>query len=187
MEKDINTTVGEMKILKQFIHNRRMYVRISVNGSKSKLMLRSAYMWLKHNPGFDRIPKRYVIHHLDGDPWNDDPSNLALMYRCYHSAYHAKNRTAPPNTPIEIDVIDLGEPLSRPRATYYKSRGFWILRYSIRENGQKVAKSTYRLNMHTPHWKTKWAAEAAIEKIWPDKPWEKYLEMIEKKGKLYPD
>jgi hypothetical protein len=36
------------------------------------------------------IPKNYVVHHFDEDPFNNEPSNLYLMPRSAHSSLHRK-------------------------------------------------------------------------------------------------
>jgi hypothetical protein len=57
----------------------------------TKTVMRNAhYVWLKGNPSFLFIPPDYVIHHLDGDPLNDDITNLVIMQKHYHISYHAK-------------------------------------------------------------------------------------------------
>lgn len=38
-----------------------------------------------------RIPKGYVVHHIDGDKMNDDIKNLALLTIQEHNNAHAKN------------------------------------------------------------------------------------------------
>lgn len=61
------------------------------------------YNWLMVNPAFESIPKGYVIHHLDHDKLNDDPTNLVLMQKHHHSAYHWKQKKI--DTEVKISVV----------------------------------------------------------------------------------
>lgn len=36
------------------------------------------------------IPKGYVIHHLDENPWNNNPTNLWILSRGLHNSLHRK-------------------------------------------------------------------------------------------------
>lgn len=77
---------------------------------KSSMPL-SHYSWLTSNPSFEHIPKGYVIHHLDFDGTNDDPSNLVLMQRHLHAAYHLKNKKIMPE--VTVDYEDKSLPPSK--------------------------------------------------------------------------
>lgn len=48
------------------------------------------YVWIKHN---GEIPKGFHVHHLDGNPANNDISNLALMSNSAHSSHHASQHS----------------------------------------------------------------------------------------------
>lgn len=37
---------------------------------------------------YDEIPNGYHVHHVDGDVWNWDPSNLVLMEESEHMSHH---------------------------------------------------------------------------------------------------
>jgi len=42
---------------------------------------------------YDRAPKRYeVVHHKNGDPWDNAPENLEVLTRSEHAQRHAKER-----------------------------------------------------------------------------------------------
>ena len=43
------------------------------------------FVWIKHN---GKIPKGYLIHHIDEDTLNDDIHNLALLTRKAHFEIH---------------------------------------------------------------------------------------------------
>jgi len=61
-------------------------------------------VWLQHNPGFEAVPKGYVVHHLDHDELNNDISNLALMQKFHHIAHHAKQKTVKTEVNIKAAV-----------------------------------------------------------------------------------
>lgn len=42
--------------------------------------------------GINKIPRGLVVHHIDGNPSNDDIDNLALMTHTAHNRIHAPNR-----------------------------------------------------------------------------------------------
>jgi len=62
------------------------------------LILNAHYVWLKHT-GLNKIPKRYIIHHKDGNSLNDNIENLELMKDKEHKEYHnfltAQSRAGP--------------------------------------------------------------------------------------------
>jgi hypothetical protein len=96
-----------MKVIETFLRDNRFYVRIENGESKISTMPRANHVWLKFNPSFKEIPKGYSIHHLDGDQTNDDPSNLALMQKYHHTAYHWKQKTIETKVEIRDYFIDL--------------------------------------------------------------------------------
>lgn len=54
---------------------------------------RSDYIFYHHlvmceNLGITEMPKGYVVHHIDGNPWNNDISNLAMMTVSAHAKLH---------------------------------------------------------------------------------------------------
>ena len=63
------------------------------------------YNWLMTNPGFEHVPKGYVVHHLDHNEQNDDPSNLALMAKNLHTAYHWKHKNDD-TSQVWVDPLD---------------------------------------------------------------------------------
>lgn len=42
--------------------------------------------------GIEKLPRALVVHHIDGDPTNDDVNNLSLMTYTAHNRIHAKDR-----------------------------------------------------------------------------------------------
>jgi len=81
----------------------RWYVRTIIDGEKVVIPLAN-YNWLSTNPAFDGIPKGYVIHHLDHDEMNDDPSNLAVMGKHQHRAYHLKTVNAGIHAKLNVEI-----------------------------------------------------------------------------------
>lgn len=66
----------------------RMWVR-GIRSSKSRNSKRKAVVVMEEYLGIE-IPKGFHIHHIDGDPLNDDISNLALITTTAHNRIHHK-------------------------------------------------------------------------------------------------
>lgn len=49
--------------------------------------LRSRFMY-RRSRGLKRLPPDFEIHHIDGNPLNDDPSNLQAKHRDRHLQFH---------------------------------------------------------------------------------------------------
>jgi hypothetical protein len=63
-----------------------IHKRILIDG---KIRLNSHYVWYQNTgywPDFEN--KQEVIHHIDGDPLNDDFANLQLMTSSEHTSLH---------------------------------------------------------------------------------------------------
>lgn len=108
----------------------RFYVRVPSSKhfvKSTHLVLRALYVWLKGNPGFEEIPRGYVIHHLDYDPTNDDISNLVLMCRPHHSAHHLKQNRVN-NHIVVVDETDLFVPKCKPKVYFDKSKQKYFVR-----------------------------------------------------------
>lgn len=148
-------------IERKYIRKDRWFVQISLNG-RTKTVPHANFLWLKYNPSFKAIPENYVIHHLDNDPLNDDLSNLALMARPHHSAYHLKRKIAV--VPIYLDET-MGFPINRPRIYYHKGRKRYYICYRIKtEEGIKTKHITH---IDKRHFETREEAIKAVKEIWP--------------------
>lgn len=58
---------------------------------KHRLANKSGYVLryrLVYEENFGPIPPGYEIHHIDGNPSNDDPSNLEAMPKGKHTSHH---------------------------------------------------------------------------------------------------
>ena len=161
--------IKDKKIIVKFARKNRWYIRLD-NGLSTITMPYANYVWLLNNPGFEETPIGYAVHHLDNDSFNDDVSNLALMYKHHHTAYHLKHIQAP-KTKIELDTNGHGVPLRKPTVIYRKCRGIWLIHYQKRQNGHTVNKAIYNIDGPGKNFKTKEDAERAINYIWPTKPW----------------
>ena len=89
------------EIVETIFRKDRFYVRVDFGNGSIRTLPRANFIWLQFNPSFKEIPMGYVIHHLDHDKTNDDASNLALMYKHHHHAYHLKFQNI--NTIVTID------------------------------------------------------------------------------------
>lgn len=125
-----------MEAEKYTVYRNRFFYR--ANG---KMIPRSHKVWLDSNPLFKEIPEGYVIHHLDGDSTNDDPSNLVLMRFHLHAAYHYKY-IKPEVEVTEVSLRDpslIYEPIKDIKVQKYQYRkGRWQVRYRGKApNGHK--------------------------------------------------
>ena len=117
------------------------------------------YVWLLNNPQFEDIPPGYVIHHLDFDEQNNDVSNLALMKKSHHTAYHVKVSNAQ-NSDEMVKLrnpIGFGTNLTIPRIYPYRN-GWWKLRWQETDpSGKRIDRQL--TNMNGKHFLTKEEAE----------------------------
>lgn len=85
---------------------RKFYRNINVimNGV-SKRITEHAFLWMMH---FERDydPKKYVIHHVDGNWQNNHPSNLCLLSRSQHIRYHKKHLEPSADTLYRFLMLD---------------------------------------------------------------------------------
>lgn len=100
---EIVERIKDYKVTEKVFRKDRWWAKLDRAYNGRKLMSYSIYIWLKSNPAFEGIPKGYVIHHLDGDKTNDDPSNLAIMQKYHHIAYHWKQKEVNNEVRIRID------------------------------------------------------------------------------------
>lgn len=59
------------------------------------------YIWSRAGP----IPAGHEVHHVDGDPLNNRPSNLRLLSRADHTAIHRGDRSRRSGAPPPIRVL----------------------------------------------------------------------------------
>jgi len=122
--------IKNCKIIKKRLQADRWYVVLKPAFNSKKSMPQAHYNWLVGNPSFGDIPTGYIVHHLDGDKLNDDISNLAIIHRIYHTAYHFKNfKIAQSEIDIEIDYtlrignIPFEEEITKLKYRKIKTRG----------------------------------------------------------------
>ena len=68
-----------------FARDKRGYYLSSKPIYNGKRILLHRYVWIKHN---GKIPKGYVVHHIDENKDNNDMSNFELMTNYEHSKMH---------------------------------------------------------------------------------------------------
>jgi len=162
------TIAPRWEVIETFLRKDRWYVRVKRDGILTT-MPRANYIWLRGNPSFQTVPYGYAVHHLDHDPLNDDISNLSIMYKFHHIAYHWKHKY------IENKIIldsRYGMPVKKPKIYYRKSRDSFQVAYQIfNEDGRKITKYITNDGQHGSILKTKEQAEKAISKTWPGVKW----------------
>jgi hypothetical protein len=156
-----------VKVIEIFFKKGRFHVRVKING-KVSVISRAKYIWLKYNPSFKDIPKNYIIHHLDRDETNDDPSNLALMEKHQHLAYHLKHKIV--KVPINVDFSQPTSkrteffPTKKPTIHKRPSGTSYLLFFyeNITGKSEKIGLSTYK----GQRLRTRKDAEWARDEIW---------------------
>lgn len=143
------TKHSEWKVVEKIFKKNRWHVRLESDGRVS-IMPYANYVWLKGNPAFKSIPKGYVIHHLDHDSLNDDISNLVIMQKHHHTAYHWKNKKLDPKINIKVEYQSVERnvyyPVTTPRIHQRKDTGkFYISFYEIVNEKRKQIK-VYKYN-----------------------------------------
>jgi hypothetical protein len=96
-------SIKDYVVIGKILQQERWKVILDAPFNGKKTMPLAHYNWLMGNPSFSEIPKGYAIHHLDNDPLNDDISNLALIHKHHHTAYHLKYKIL--KLKLNIDVI----------------------------------------------------------------------------------
>jgi len=142
-------SIKDYVVIEKILQQERWKVILDAPFNGKKTMPLAHYNWLMGNPSFSEIPKGYAIHHLDNDPLNDDISNLALIHKHHHTAYHLKYKNI--ETKIEyrrdIDILDTIYQWDRIPKTfgYYKRKDTkterWVLWWNARENGKSISRS----------------------------------------------
>ena len=124
-----------------------MAFHMPFNGKK--VMARSIYNWLLGNLQFEDLPPGYCVHHLDLDKLNDDVSNLALMKKPHHMAYHSKQLTNEKYGKIEMRPPEgIGRDLTIPYVSQSISGGTEIWRFRWQETdiaGKRVGRQITRM------------------------------------------
>ncbi len=84
-QKGINwKPLGSLAIRISKTHNRR-FIKIE---EPNIWIEYSKFVWIKNN---GKIPKGYLIHHIDKDTLNDDINNLSMITRKAHINIHRKD------------------------------------------------------------------------------------------------
>lgn len=138
--------ITNYKIIKKFLSNNRWHVVLNIPFNGKKSMPQANYNWLINNPSFLDIPKGYLVHHLDLDELNDDISNLALMMKHHHVAYHIKHKNIKVNIELRKPINIKGnfyyfENCSKPKIYYRKDRNQWEVNWYERKDGSRIGRS----------------------------------------------
>ena len=154
--------------LERFIRNDRWHVKIKSSGPIQVIPLAN-WVWLNHNRSFKFIPEGYLIHHLDLDPLNDDPSNLAIMLKSLHTSYHLKHLSREVNVVIDRES---GTPIYKPNAHYISTKKVWRIDYVVRmASGKTEQRRLYNHGEYGTPFKTQEQATQFIKYKWPYAQW----------------
>lgn len=66
------------------------YYQITSGEHQGKLLHR-----LMYETAYGSIPKGFIVHHIDGDKTNNEPSNLMLLSKSNHHRLHMKHTNHP--------------------------------------------------------------------------------------------
>ncbi len=159
------------KIITKFLRKDRWYVKLTFSINGRFILPYANYIWLIGNPAFEDIPKGYAIHHLDGDRFNDDISNLALMEKHHHIAHHWKQKTTMTEIKIKPEFIiskrTIFFPTKEPRI-YQKPGGKYYIQFAEKLDGERKLKNIH--SWEGVSFETKEMAEKIKNLIWNDKP-----------------
>lgn len=133
-----------IEVLEEIFRKDRFHVKLKFPDGSEKIKPRYIYVWLKHNPSFIDIPKGYVIHHLDHNKINDDPSNLVVMQKYHHIAYHFKSIIITPKLAIDEASFRKGfkeyQPTQKPRSRQVPNADRWYVDFYQRDELDKLTR-----------------------------------------------
>lgn len=77
--------------------NKGQFVRTTGSTKRKKVQYKHNHMHESQRIyckllGIEKLPRGLVVHHIDGDPTNDDANNLSLMTYTAHNRIHSKDR-----------------------------------------------------------------------------------------------
>ena len=141
--------IRQYEVTNKFLNTGRWYVSFRMPFNGKKVMPFANYVWLLGNPQFEEIPPGYCVHHLDGDEMNDDITNLALMKKPHHAAYHLKRKVEDSPKKIKLrDPVGLGKDLTIPRVSKIPrlKTPLWRLRWQETDlSGKRVARQITKI------------------------------------------
>lgn len=141
--------IRQYEVTRKFLNENRWFVvfRMPFNGKKR--MPLSNYVWLVENPQFGDLPPGYCIHHLDHDKMNNDISNLALMKKSHHMAYHTKQNNDKEQERVKLrPPIGIGSELTVPTITQtvVGKSPIWTFRWQETDiGGKRVSRAITRI------------------------------------------
>lgn len=154
--------IRQYEVKRVFFNNNRWFVTFYTAFNGKKIIARAIYNWLLANPQFEDLPPGYCIHHLDFDELNDDNSNLALMKKPYHAAYHLKqNKNEKEYEIIKLrPPVGIGRDLTIPKVRQSVSKKIWRLRWQETDiAGKRISRQITRIKGNI--FRTKEEAEEA--------------------------
>lgn len=158
----------DTNIKERFLKNGRWFVRLHESLNGRSVMPQYVYVWLKTNPSFEEVPQGYAIHHLDEDKLNDDPTNLALMQRYFHTAHHFKHKIVEPKINIRLSEYYNERVNYKPRSRPYICKRSDTNRYFVKivEDTDGGIKTTKVGSFNGKKFLTREDAEMFVSLIW---------------------
>jgi HNH endonuclease len=174
-------TINDCRVVQKVFHNKRWYVDLMPSLNGRDRIPYAHYVWLETNPSFIDIPRGYVIHHLDCDETNDDATNLVLMSKPIHTAYHWKHKTQKVKIQFAYDDIHTENiycPTKEPNIIHEKKRGgserYYLSFYEM-VNGKAISRKVYTFLTNSGKilsgFKSRKDAEFVKHEIWGKHQW----------------
>jgi hypothetical protein len=97
------------------VHELKCYKAVKIAGVKHDL-----HRLIMEEQLGRKLHRNEVVHHIDGNRWNNSPDNLCVMTRSEHARLHTKGRKLPEETCSKISDARKGipykhRPLSRQK------------------------------------------------------------------------
>ena len=159
--------IEKYTVIEKIFKKDRWFVVLDKSLNGKRTIPNAVYVWLRENPAFHQIPSVYVIHHLDRDETNDDISNLALMQRFHHMAYHSKQKSVKSKVMIDTSprYRNTFLPIAKPTTTKRKDGAIYV---TVKEKVDGKIKRLFLYRYNGEKFRSLKDAEKAANLIWKE-------------------